>query len=486
MLCNFVRAMDNSLYMLIDFAVIVLIIVAIRCFRTPKGAGIGNFIAALTLVCALVLVLYRNKILDLGVVTFSLVVGLVIGAIAAMRVNMIHIPAMIAFQNGAGGFAAFVVSYIELTRGSSQITTLHKAAGILALIVGVSTFSGSMIASAKLTDKLKPTPTFLPKHVWLLLGNVLLIIMIYIIAVGSANRVTIYCLIALAALFATVFSIRIGGADMPVLISLLNATSGLAGALCGIAIQNNLLIGCGATVAASGSILTHAMCKAMNRNLVNVFIGIQPKPSCAPNKGIDYELREANLTEVPVAVEELKAENLFARAVNAVRKSRQVVIVPGYGMAISQAQFKVMQLANRLEHMGKKVRFAIHPVAGRMPGHMNVLLAEAGVEYDKLVEMDEINPQFEKTDLVFIVGACDVVNPAAIGKKGTPISGMPIIMAHRAKTVVVCNIDKEPGYSGVENPLYESNKTIVLLGDAKSTIEQLLEELKDTPEALGT
>jgi NAD(P) transhydrogenase subunit beta len=478
--------MDNPLYMLIDFAVIALLIVAIRYFRTPKGAGIGNFIAALTLVCALVLVFYRNKIFDLSVVVFSLVAGLAIGAMTAMRVNMIRIPAMIAFQNGAGGFAAFVVSYIELTRASSQITTLHKAAGILALIVGVSTFSGSMIASGKLADKLKPTPTFLPKHVWLLLGNVLLIIMICIIAIVSTGRAAIYCLIALAALFATVFSIRIGGADMPVLISFLNATSGLAGALCGIAIQNNLLIACGATVAASGSILTHAMCKAMNRNLVNVFIGIQPKPSCAPNKGVDFELQEANQTEVPVAMEELKAENLFAQAVNVARKSRQVVIVPGYGMAISQAQFKVMELANRLEQMGKKVKFAVHPVAGRMPGHMNVLLAEAGVEYDRLVEMDEINPQFEETDLVFVVGACDVVNPAAIEKEDTPISGMPIIMAHRAKTVVVCNIDTKPGYSGVENPLYESNKTIVLLGDAKSTIEQLLEGLKDTPEALGT
>lgn len=485
MFCKFVRAMDYSFYMLIDFAVIILLLVAVRCFRTPKGAIRGNFIAALTLVCAFALVLYRNKIFDLEIVAFSLGVGLVIGAIAAIRVNMVHIPAMIAFQNGAGGFAAFVVSFIELTKVSLHTTTVHKAAGILALIVGVSTFSGSMIASGKLADKLKPTPTFLPSHNWLLLGNVLLIFMICAIALGSASRVTIYFLIALAALFATVFSIRIGGADMPVLISFLNAASGLAGALCGITIQNSLLIGCGATVAASGFILTHAMCKAMNRNLLAVFIGTQPKPSCAPNKGIDYELREASPTEVPVATKELERENVFARAVNAARKSRQVVIVPGYGMAISQAQFKVRELANRLEQMGKKVEFAIHPVAGRMPGHMNVLLAEAGIEYDRLVEMDDINPQLEKTDLVFVVGACDVVNPAAIEKEGTPISGMPIIMAHRAKTVVVCNIDKQPGYSGVENPLYESNKAIVLLGDAKSTIEQLLEGLKDTPEALG-
>jgi NAD(P) transhydrogenase subunit beta len=485
MFCKFIRAMDCSFYMLIDFAVIILLLVAVRCFRTPKGAVRGNFIAALTLVCAFALVLYRNKIFDLEIVAFSLVVGLVIGGTAAMRVNMVHIPAMIAFQNGAGGFAAFVVSFIELTKVPLHTPAVHKAAGVLALIVGMSTFSGSVIASGKLADKLKPTPTFLPRHNWLLLGNGLLIIMLCVVTIHSAGRVAIYLLIALAALFATVFSIRIGGADMPVLISFLNAASGLAGALCGIAIQNSLLIGCGATVAASGFILTHAMCKAMNRNLLAVFIGTQPKPSCAPDKGIDYELQQASPTEVPASTKELDRENVFARAVNAARKSRQVVIVPGYGMAISQAQFKVRELANRLEQMGKKVEFAIHPVAGRMPGHMNVLLAEAGIEYDKLVEMNDINLQLEKTDLVFVVGACDVVNPAAIEKEGTPISGMPIVMAHRAKTVVVCNIDKEPGYSGVENPLYENNKTIVLLGDAKRTIEQLLEGLKDTPEVLG-
>jgi NAD(P) transhydrogenase subunit beta len=268
-----------------------------------------------------------------------------------------------------------------------------------------------------------------------------------------------------------IFSIRIGGADMPVMISFLNAATGLTAALCGIIIKNRLLIACGTTVAAAGSILTHVMCKAMNRNFFKLFFGIQQKIS---NKYTDLP-EEPSETELPA--EEPKKSNNLAEISPVMNSAEKIIIIPGYGMALARAQFKVSELATKFEELGKDVKFAIHPVAGRMPGHMNVVLAEADIEYDKLYEMDDINPEFKDTDLVLIIGACDVVNSAAISVEGTPISGMPILMAHEAKRIIVCNLDEKPGYSGVKNPLYKNDKTILFLGDAKETVSQLVEML---------
>ena len=274
---------------------------------------------------------------------------------------------------------------------------------------------------------------------------------------------------------------RIGGADMPVLISFLNATSGLAAALCGIIIQNRLLIACGATVAASGSILTYFMCKAMNRRLIAVFVGIQmqakPLGSESAEDAPSASEPASETATVPTS-ETPRQQDPFVQAVEAVRGADSVVVVPGYGMALAHAQFETVRLADRLQAAGKTVKFAVHPIAGRMPGHMHVLLAEAEVDPDMLAEIDEINPHFPSTDLAVIVGACDVVNPAAIEVSGTPISGMPILEAHNAKQLVVCNLDEKPGYSGVDNPLYADPKTILLLGDAKATLGRLLENLK--------
>jgi NAD(P) transhydrogenase subunit beta len=287
---------------------------------------------------------------------------------------------------------------------------------------------------------------------------------------AQALVIALLILIGLSVLIGLLFSLRIGGADMPVLISFLNATAGLAAAFCGIALQNRLLIACGATVAASGSILTHVMCAAMNRGLTKVFMGSMSKQRTGPRKVL-------NIKEKPIQSDTGNGGDGFEYALSAAKIAKNVVIIPGYGMALAQAQFQVVRLALRLEELGKSVKFAIHPVAGRMPGHMNVLLAEAEVDYEKLVEMEEINPEFPATDLALVVGACDVVNPAAITQEGTPISGMPILMAHEAKVVVVCNMDEKPGYSGVNNPVYEMAKTITLFGDAKETLGRLLEAL---------
>ena len=472
---------NNALTLFIDFTVIAVLIVGIWQFRSPRAARFGNWTAAFALLCAFSLVLYRNGIIDAGTVVFSLLVGSLTGYAVAKTVSMIQIPAMVAFQHGAGGIAAFLVSLVELMRGAHGLGLINEVSGILGLTIGALTFSGSMLASAKLANKMRQTPHVLPAHNFLVLANLALLLVIGLAALqvpGNA-RVYLYVVqIVFAILFGILFSIRIGGADMPVLISLLNATAGLAAAFCGMVIENQLLIAFGATVAASGSILTHVMCKAMNRNLFRVFV---PQTIKRANTGDEMPDTGSCEPGQAAATGSLQAgtDLHFSRAAGIVAGARKVIIVPGYGMAIAQAQLSVVALAKKMETLGKEVKYAIHPVAGRMPGHMNVLLAEAGVDYDMLVEMEAINPEFRSTDLVLVVGACDVVNPAAIDVEGTPISGMPILLTHEAQHVVCCNFDDKPGYSGVRNPLYEKDNTVLLSGDAKKTVQQLLDTLSD-------
>jgi len=471
--------MSNWLHLLIDLSVITLFFVGFYKFRHPIGARTGNFTAAFAILTACLLVLYRNEILDPGFVVVAMLIGLTAGWIVAIMVDMIQIPAMVAFQHGAGGVAVFLISFVELTRETAYLPTLGKISGLLGLVIGAATFSGSMIASGKLANKLNQKPTVLPRHSLLLLGLFLVIFALAIITGRYESQGNVYLLtvlLGLSILLGIIFSIRIGGADMPVLISFLNATAGFAAAFCGVLIQNKLLVACGAAVAASGSILTHIMCKAMNRSLINIFVGIQQGSATSLNQ-MPPELDKEKSPETLDAHEIPKGEDGIERAVTVLKNAQRIVIIPGYGMALAKAQFKVVEMAGILESMDKDVKFAIHPVAGRMPGHMNVLLAEADVDYDNLVEMDDINSEFKETDLVIVVGACDVVNPAAIDSTDTPISGMPILLANEAKAVVVCNLDETPGYSGVENPLYDMPKTIKLFGDAKSTVTQLIEAL---------
>ncbi len=458
----------------VDFIIIAILVVGIRLFRTPKGARAGNLLAALALALALVLVVLRKPILSPALVLGALLVGSVVGLRVAMKVSMIQIPAMVAFQHGAGGVAVFLVSYLELTRHADTLTTTGTVSGYLGLVIGAATFSGSMIASGRLSGVLKGTPTFLPFHNQLLLGNALLVAVLAFVAAGAAPGVTVILLIVLilvAATMGVVFAARIGGADMPVLISFLNATAGLAAAFCGIVIENRLLIAGGATVAASGSILTYVMLKAMNRSLANVFVGIKPASAGKGDTGSDSAPGDtARAGEGAGQV----VEDPLTEAARRLAEAKSVIVIPGFGMALAQAQFALVDLAGRLEAAGKEVRYAIHPLAGRMPGHMHVLLAEAQVPSSRLFDIKEINEDFSRTDVTVVVGACDVVNPAAIDREGTPISGMPILMAHESGRVIVCNLDEKPGYSGVENPLYEDNRAILLFGDAKGTLERLV------------
>lgn len=470
--------MDSDRHLLIDLAIILILILGIWRFHAPETARSGNFTAAFALLCALGAVLFGSPIRDPGTVLVALLAGAAVGTVMAVRVNMIQMPAMVAFQHGAGGIAAFLTSFVELTRHRGDLLLTGQLSGILGVVIGAATFSGSMIASGKLAGVLRQTPVILPKHGQILAATLIGILALGVLAMLADGPGLLWgslALIPLSIVLGVVFAIRIGGADMPVLISFLNATAGLAASFCGVVIQNRLLIACGATVAASGSILTHVMCQAMNRNLLRVLVPAGQKPT--PPAAAPTSAPDAAHSPPPDAPEQQPSQPPLERAVEAARNARSITIIPGYGMALAHAQIEVGQLARRLKEMGKEVRFAIHPIAGRMPGHMHVLLAEAEVDSDILFDLPEINADFQDTDLVLIVGACDVVNPAAIDVPGTPISGMPILAAHQAKQIVVCNMDERPGYSGVANPLYSNPKTILLLGDAKVTFDQLRQAL---------
>lgn len=465
---------------LIDGLIILILIVGIWRFSSPERAVSGNALAAVGLLCAMAVVWVGHTILHPGLVVAAMLVGAAVGGAVAQRINMLQIPAMVAFQNGAGSLAACITSFVELTRGRLEWLEVSRAAGVVGVVVGAAAFSGSMVAGVKLAGWARQTPTALPQH-----GRLHVAVAACVVACGvaawlsggSALPAAALTLVGLALLWGVVFAIRVGGADMPVLISFLNAASGLAAALCGITIGNRLLIVCGALVAASGAVLTYAMCAAMNRRLLHVFTGTLISTDGGPAAATDVP-RQVDPAKGPAAPSALPPGE---RAAQALAAAQRVIIVPGYGMALAHAQFEAAQLARRLQELGREVQFAVHPIAGRMPGHMHVLLAEAEVDPDLLFDLPEINSQFAHTDLVVVVGACDVVNPAAIHVPGTPISGMPILAVHDARQVIVCNLDDQPGYSGVANPLYTDPKTILLLGDAKATLGQLLAQLADGP-----
>jgi NAD(P) transhydrogenase subunit beta len=461
----------------IDLVVIIVFMAGFAQFRAPRSARRGNLTAAAALVMAVLVVVLGNPIGGWPVIVGAVVVGGGLGWGVSAKVTMVGIPAMVAFQHGAGGVAAFLVSAVELTRDPVSGISVGKLSGLLGMVIGAATFAGSLIAGGKLMGKLSGKPVVLPRH-GVLIAATLVAIAVVCAVVGMGGPRTVawgaIVLIAVSMWLGVAVSIRIGGADMPVLISFLNATAGLAAAFCGVVIQNRLLVVCGAVVAASGSVLTQIMCAAMNRNLLKVFLGFA---SSAP---APRRLPVGPSAAGAAAIPELASAATDPRdaAIALAREAKSVIVVPGYGMALAQAQFQVVQLADLLESRGASVCYAIHPVAGRMPGHMNVLLAEADVSYDKLIELDDANPRFKDTDLALVVGACDVVNPAAVRTEGTPISGMPILNVQEARRVLVCNLDARPGYSGVENILYAMPNVVLLFGDATHTLERIIDGVR--------
>jgi NAD(P) transhydrogenase subunit beta len=465
--------MEFSIDYLIAAIVIALFMGGVALFHSPETARKGTWLLALGWALAVGVVLFRHPPSSPELLLIAILAGGAIGVSSGLRTGAVGVPAMIAFQHGAGGLASFDIAYHELVRPGADWTTLAESAAVLAIIFGAVTFTGSLVAAGKLARKIRQQPVFLPGHAAILIGLLVLAALLSVFAVlqrgmpigvSSATALMVICLI-----LGVIFTIRVGGADMPIVISFFNATAGIAASFLGIVVGNYALIGGGAAVAASGSMLTIVMLRAINRSLLAVFSGIRPSIAEATNP-----------LEERVPLETGGMETLpFEQAIAALKRAKDVIIAPGYGMALSEAQEQVHRLENWLEERGARVRYAIHPVAGRMPGHMNVVLAEVEVGYDKLFEMEAINDDFKQADLAIVIGACDVVNPAASTRQGTPISGMPILKVHEANTVIVLNYDEKPGFSGVENPLYEMKHVITVWGDAKANLNALFSSLQN-------
>ena len=402
-------------------------------------------------------------------IVLGMAIGGGFGAVAARRVKMTAMPQMVALFNGVGGGAAALVSWAEFHRKTPAPGHLEVDIAIaimLSALIGAISFAGSMVAFAKLQELIQGRPITYPGQqvVNALVAGGALAAGIAI-AAGAEEQWLMWVLLACAAAFGVLFVLPIGGADMPVVISLLNAFTGLAAAATGFELENNVLIVAGMLVGASGTLLTLMMSRAMNRSIVNVLFGAFGQVTAAAAASADSDggtVRSTTAEDVAV---------MLAYA-------DKVVVVPGYGLAVAQAQHDVRQLADLLEAKGVEVTYAIHPVAGRMPGHMNVLLAEANVPYPQLKEMDEANPEFSRTDVVLVVGANDVVNPDARNNQGSPIYGMPILNVDEAQTVVVLKRSMSPGFAGIENPLFFNPKTVMLFGDAKDSITKLIGDVK--------
>jgi NAD(P) transhydrogenase subunit beta len=444
----------------IQFAYIVaaiFFIFGLKQLGSPATARRGNFISSLGMLIAVVAALLDQGIVEYQFILIGFVLGGTIGALAARLVQMTAMPEMVALFNGFGGMASLLVGWAALQPDSATFTLVTI---ILSILIGGLTFTGSLVAYGKLSEKITSAPVlFSAQQVvnGLIVAGILFGAVMFCLNPG--NLAWLFLVIALALVFGVMAVIPIGGADMPVVISLLNSYSGLAACAAGFAVDNNILIVAGSLVGAAGIILTQIMCKAMNRSLSNVLFS-------------GFGSGKTETTAVEGEVKPISVEDAYY----VLEAASSVAIIPGYGMAVAQAQHVVKELTEMLEHNGAEVNFGIHPVAGRMPGHMNVLLAEADVPYDQLLEMDDINPRMETVDVAIVIGANDVVNPAAREIESSPIYGMPVINVDSARTVFVLKRSMASGFAGIENPLFYKDNTRMLFGDAKESIGGLVRE----------
>jgi NAD(P) transhydrogenase subunit beta len=441
----------------------------IKNLSSPKTARKGNLYASIGMLMAIVITLFDRHVLTFEWIIIGIIVGSAVGTVLALKIPMTGMPQMVGMLNGFGGGASTLVALAEYYKTTPDIVPNTGVAIILSLLIGGVTFTGSMIAFGKLqgivSGKVIKYPGQHPLNALLLLF--VLVAGTYVVINPASVELTI-AIVATSLVLGVLLVLPIGGADMPVAISLLNSYSGLAGSTTGFVLQNNELIIAGALVGASGLILTNIMCKGMNRSLMNVLLGGWSAAGSAPTTA-------GATTSTKGDVKSVDAEEL-AMIFDA---ASSVIIAPGYGMAVAQAQHAIRDLMNALEKKGINVRFAIHPVAGRMPGHMNVLLAEANVPYDKLFALEDINDDFPNTDIAFVVGANDVVNPAARHDQSSPIYGMPILNVDYAKTVVINKRSLNPGYAGIENELFFGQNSLMYFGDAKDAITKLTSEIKN-------
>ena len=440
----------------------ICFILGLKRLSHPKTARSGNFLAALGMLIAIAATLASSNVLDLKLIAIGVGIGSVIGLLFATRVQMTEMPQMVAIFNGLGGAASAFVA-------SSEFFKVNDLGIIICIsvFIGTLTFSGSFIAFGKLQGIISGRAiTFSGQQILNALMFASIVALGSVLQLGILPDSTIFYVIVLLALLLGIgLTIPIGGADMPVVISLLNSYSGIAAAATGFLINNQALIISGSLVGASGLILTNIMCKGMNRSLANVIFGAVGAESSSggSSDGKEMNIKSYSTTEAAMILD----------------AAEKIIIVPGYGLAVAQAQHVAREVADTLEAQGKKVLYAIHPVAGRMPGHMNVLLAEANVSYDVLKDLDEINPEFEDCDVALILGANDVVNPAARHDQSSPIYGMPILNVDKSRTVIINKRSMNPGFAGVQNELFGYDNSIMVFGDAKDMLNDLLKEVKE-------
>ena len=449
---------------------IVLFIFGIKGMTHPRTAVRGNMFGALGMLIALVVTLYMMEFGKTWIIA-GLVVGTALGLLLAVKVQMTQMPQLVGLFNGFGGAASVFVAWAEVYK-AAQLTELSEnaiiagSASAAAGLIGAVTLTGSLIACGKLQE------LQMFKKPWTFPGQKAVNALLFLVAIGLAvflaqsGAVWAYvALVCVAALLGVLLVSPIGGADMPVAIALLNSYSGMAASATGFVIENNVLIVAGALVGASGIILTQIMCKAMNRSLTNVLFGVMEAAEDGPSSDEVYagKIKSTSSEEVAMLLDGVQ----------------RVIVVPGYGLAVAQAQHTVREMADLLESRGVTVEYAIHPVAGRMPGHMNVLLAEADVPYEQLKEMDEINPTFSQCDVAIVIGANDVVNPVARTDPKSPIAGMPILNVDQARTVIMIKRSLSPGYAGIPNPLFAADNCLMLFGDGKKALVDLVAALKE-------
>lgn len=452
--------------MIINLAYIVaaiMFVYGLKMLSSPATARKGNLLSSLGMFIAIVITLANEIKLPWENIFAGLIIGALIGAIAARKVEMTGMPELVALFNGFGGASSLLVGLVAVFAVAN--TTFTNVSIILSILIGGVTLTGSLIAYGKLSERMPSKAIqFGGQQVF----NGALVLAIIAASVmfclnPGVESPWLIAVIGLSLLFGIMITIPIGGADMPVVIALLNSYSGLAACAAGFVLNNNLLIVSGSLVGASGLILTNIMCKAMNRSLSNVLFS-------------GFGAAKVSTAKIEGEVKPITPDDAYL----ILEAAQSVAIVPGYGMAVAQAQHVVRELADHLEHNGCEVQFAIHPVAGRMPGHMNVLLAEASVPYDQLVEMDDINPRMSNVDVAIVIGANDVVNPAANDDEGSPLYGMPVINVSEARTVFVLKRSMGSGFSGVDNPLFFGENTRMLFGDAKESISHIVGEFNDS------
>ena len=528
---NIIPRMDSAKqipYLIMAGALAILVLIGISMMSKVRLSVAGNLLGSVSMALAIGITLWAFDIFSVIDLWVAMLIGALLGLVLSRKVTMLQMPQLVGLLNGFGGAASMIAGALTLLNpgGDDPFSVITSG---LAIFVGSLTLTGSIVAAGKLHQVFTQKPIILTGHRFWALGSLVLgiltvpLFLLPTFQAGGAKTVLILLCVLISGAFGIFFSVRVGGADMPITISLLNSFSGVAGGIAGLAISDPLLVAVGGIVGASGLLLTQIMCRAMNRNLLDILLGktsanvmqkadkvtadkadestalaaetdtdLSPSP---PTKGkvqsvsmsktvveakTETETITAEAVRVSATVIETKQEETEgADYASWLRDAKRVIIVPGYGMALSQSQHLVKELMDKLEARGAVVDFAIHPVAGRMPGHMNVLLAEVEIPYEKLREMDDINDEFKTADIAIIIGANDVVNPAANTAENTPIYGMPILQVEDTKHLIIMNFDKKPGYAGVDNPLYEADddQVALLLGDAKDSLKIVLEEL---------